>query len=671
MDGVDNNLFRLNLTSLEWTQFPLNGEVPRLYSCNIQKYENFIYLVGGAENYHFNRTFGGMYRYDLDKFQWENVYQNDFDQNISRNTYERRDLAGSLLRGSILYLAVGMSSVQNKNLPDMMMVNLSDPEFNWDYYLERLPTGEGIDSFAYTQVGSKFFGFGGFIGSSKILTNSLLSLDTSKENVLEGISSDSPPYSAPQSRSFHSMSLVNGKFYVFGGVDGNDYFNDIWIYDPISGENGGWTTINTIGTIPSGRYAFAYDSEGDAIAIWGGQDFIGLNNDFYIFKIFSSTWERFDPVSLDIPTAAKGACLSLKIPNVYIYGGETNSGLTNSFYSFNILTNKYEKLVGDNYVAYATCELIDMNTNCGWYNAETCQWGNINSTCVWNNITDICESNDESKSYFYFYVIFGRTKNTLVNRNVRKYYSYSGKWSDHLTVDKENNNLTTQGVTLFINGDIIVIGGQLWDVYPYRNVYYYTQEDNAQYSTYKFLGEIKEYPYRAAFTYYQASLYIFGGSEVIGNSIRSGVSMNRMYSISLKEICGNNCNYSCSKGTNQTDTTCSVCPKGTYSVGISNSSCDECPLGTYNPFIGSTSPRQCYPCAENTYNKYTGKGFCVDCLNGYSCPPGSVEPVDLLITSESGSIQPQLFKRPDISDKIFTFQISIGLILSCLLFGVI
>ena len=608
MDGVDNHLFKLNMTTLKWTQYESNEKVPSLYSCNIQKYKNFIYVIAGANNTHYNTSYGGLYRFDLDNEKWENLYQKDFDNKVSRETYKTRDLAGSLLFGDILFLISGMGVENNKNLGEFLFVNLTDPILNWTKFLDIADGGR--DSFAFTQVDTVMYGFAGFIGVNKNLSNqlSILNLATQK------LSAGSEEYPAPESRSFHSMSLVNGKFYVFGGINGNKYLNDVWVFDPAKGS---WTTINTIGTIPSGRYAFATASQGDAIAVWGGSDFIGLKNDLYIFKVFSSTWELLVPTTADMPTAAKGACLALNIPQIFIYGGETTSGLSNTLYEFNILTNSYTRLKDDNYVAYAVCEIKDS----------------------------------------VFYVIFGRTFNTLVSRQVRAYSIETDAWTDHLTLPSDHF-LTSQGVTLFMDGNVVVIGGQLWDVYPYNSVYFYSPQEHA------LLGYISEYPYRAASVYYQNSFYIFGGGDVIGQSLRSGVSTNNMYSVSIGEICaGSKCPIICSKGTMSQDGLCTVCRKGTYSEGVDNSTCSLCESGTYNPFIGSTSRRQCYPCGKDTYNEFEGKGFCVDCLNGFTCPPGSVFPVDTLRTVTSGSLQPKLFERPDISRKVFDFEISVGMIM--------
>ena len=51
---------------------------------------------------------------------------------------------------------------------------------------------------------------------------------TVKGNKWEPLPSDG----APTSRSFHSVTEVNGKIYVFGGSDGNQLFDDLFCYDP-------------------------------------------------------------------------------------------------------------------------------------------------------------------------------------------------------------------------------------------------------------------------------------------------------------------------------------------------------------------------------------------------------------------------------------------------------
>ena len=112
----------------------------------------------------------------------------------------------------------------------------------------------------------------------------------------------------------------------------------------------------------------------------------------------------------------------------------------------------------------------------------------------------------------------------------------------------------------------------------------------------------------------------------------------------------------CPPGTNNTATgqsTCSSCPKGTYSEGGS-ATCNACPTGTVNPSTGGASQSACsacpigkYPatdqtscivCAAGTYGDPAGSGTCLNCpLNTYNTNTGSAS-VSACVACDSGTV---------------------------------
>ena len=613
LQGIDNRLymyliFRLNMTTNTWTHYPTSDEMPKIYNCCIRKHKSSVYVVTGVGNQHYNSTQGGLYRYNFSDQGWENMYQSDFDNEVSRTTYSYREKGGCLLFGDLLFVISGWNINDYKSIDDFRFVNLTDPKLEWHKYHEEFNSGR--DSFSFSQKNDEMIGFGGFVGINKTLSNQISVI---KLYNLPDIAS--PEYPSPDSRSFHSMTLINGKFYIFGGVNGDQLYNDVWVFDP---EKIIWTSINCIGSIPSGRYSFAYGSQGDAIVIWGGIDYLGLKNDLYIFYTFSNTWELIVPTTTVEPTAAKGACLAVSIPEIYIYGGETNSGISNSLYVYNLLTRSYSLISTDRSVAYAACYIIDE----------------------------------------YFYVIFGESYNSLPNKFASVYNTTGREWSVYLEADKDEFQ-PTRGVTLFINGSIIVIGGQVLNIYPFNNVTFYSPFIN---ETSLKMGQIAEFPFNSAIVYYKTKFYVFGGGEVIGQSLIPSRSISRMYSIQARDICNDSkCKILCSEGTESVNEDCGLCKAGSYSNTAGNETCVPCTVGTYNPYSGSSSNRQCYPCGSGTYNNLTGQSYCVDCLAGYSCPPGSVTPSETINEYSLDSIQPALFTQASISSKIFNFEIIVGL----------
>ena len=42
-------------------------------------------------------------------------------------------------------------------------------------------------------------------------------------------------HDAPTNRYFHTMTVIDGKFYVYGGSTGSKALDELWIYDEAEG----------------------------------------------------------------------------------------------------------------------------------------------------------------------------------------------------------------------------------------------------------------------------------------------------------------------------------------------------------------------------------------------------------------------------------------------------
>lgn len=543
----------------------------------------------------------GLYRYNLNNQTWEFQQVNG---KIAGRKYHK-----SALIGNELFIIFGRELEGAKNVPSIVKVRLNETDLKWETVFE--DTSEfAADSLGVTVVENKIIGFGGFSSNIGDFTNHLFMFDT--ENMT--FASLSENFLSPPSRYYHSMSLISGEFYVFGGRNQDTIFSDFWKFSP---ETRIWTPVETSGIAPSARYAFASMSRGDALAIWGGQGDIGLLNDMYIYNSLKKSWQLIEPTSTTLPKPAKGACLVINIPKIYIYGGNTLSGPNNELWVFNLWTNEYIHLSSDVAVSFPTCELDNE----------------------------------------FFYVIFGSKGQGFPMYAVRKYELSTKEWTTHSYI-KDISSGTIEGLQLFVNGDVLKIGGQIQDHLPNSEIYYLNKN-----GTGTVLGNIPESPYRAAYVYHLSSFYIYGGGEVVGENLRLGVSSGRLLKLSMREIMeAGNYNYECSRGSEATDIGCELCKAGSYSEGITNTSCTLCPEGTYSPNSGGTYNRQCYPCDNNYYNPDKGQVYCVDCPTGYECPTGSIKPLDLLIENNVYSIQPKLYNPNSVSQKIFNFELSVGII---------
>ena len=587
---------------MEWILQPSQGDIPpNLTIAEIKYYEGFIYLAGGTANDILIEGIQSFYRYDLSQSKWENITRG--------KTYESVSYTGSALINGYFYLLFGWDNYASVDTSAIMRVSLNSTDYIWEYFINGSQFSR--DSFATSARGSDIIIFGGFIQSKGETLNSLISLSTTT-GVIRELNSN---IITPSPRFSH---LINSEIYIFGGSGENGLLNDMWIYNI---DTNAWRTLVYQGTSPSARFLHASDSQGDAIALWGGEDSTGLKNDLFIFNALNNEWTLITPSSINIPAAAKGACLVLDFPFMYIYGGITNLGISNQLWVFDTGLNSYTQISQDNGVAYATCEIIDNN----------------------------------------FYVIFGSRSGDEPLGSIRKYNIASGIWETYYDQNYTNLN-SAQAIQIFIGSAVIKIGGQAWQLDPSNQLLIYSNNNQL------IVGSIPDYTYAMGFTYYGTKIYSFGGGSTLGKLLRVLDASQVFFSLDVFDICkGGICQALCSKGTYNSSNQCIKCPAGSYSQYIGSSQCIKCPPGTYSLNGGATSSRQCYPCPDGSFQDIFGASYCLDCPVGKLCPVGTQVPMDSIITTEYYSVQPDIYKSAYSYQLALIFQLTIGMTMVALI----
>lgn len=131
----------------------------------------------------------------------------------------------------------------------------------------------------------------------------------------------------PQARAKHASCILNGKIYMFGGYNGNNFFGDIWEYTI---ETGKWVRFE-VHVHPHPRdscFLFANERQG-ALYVIGGQSSVP-QKDVWKFDLNSKSWSQVyvkspwdQPLSfpLYIPSKNSSGC---QIGSKFVmFGGET------------------------------------------------------------------------------------------------------------------------------------------------------------------------------------------------------------------------------------------------------------------------------------------------------------------------------------------------------------
>ena len=91
----------------------------------------------------------------------------------------------------------------------------------------------------------------------------------------------------PKARGYHTANMVGGKLIIFGGSDGGECFNDVWVYDV---ENSQWRS----GPIPVTHRRLSHTATivGSYLFVVGGHDGNEYSNDVLLLNLVTMTWDR-------------------------------------------------------------------------------------------------------------------------------------------------------------------------------------------------------------------------------------------------------------------------------------------------------------------------------------------------------------------------------------------
>jgi len=164
-----------------------------------------------------------------------------------------------------------------------------------------------------------FYIFGGYDGGNYFNDMYLYSREAKKWEEL------SPRGIIPGARYGHTAvwSVMADGFYIFGGYNGGNYLNDVYLY---SREANKWEGLLPGGSIPSGRenHAAVWSDVADGFFIFGGRDNnSNLLNDLYLYSREATRWEALLPEG-SIPSARYGhtAVWSDVAGGFYMFGGK-------------------------------------------------------------------------------------------------------------------------------------------------------------------------------------------------------------------------------------------------------------------------------------------------------------------------------------------------------------
>mmetsp|Transcript_2028 Transcript_2028/g.4613 ORF Transcript_2028/g.4613 Transcript_2028/m.4613 type:complete len:1061 (-) Transcript_2028:540-3722(-) len=616
------DVYIFDLETKKWTKAKGNGTQPKAERDSAMVYFEgaFWYFGGYKEEDNINPKLAEsiLYKYDIAGEKWATIQ--------TTNTILNRHSFGLVAYNSKLYMFQGWSDAYDDQRT-IYKLDLKASSFTWveveftnDLYDPLTP----YDSYAFDFKGSvAYFACGWNLSELK---NNIATMDLKQAEPLT-FKAVTYTFITPSARMFHQLVAVGTQLFMYGGQGRNSKLGDLWAFDT---ESLTWTRKQMIGDSPANRSGYSTCLVGDIIYLYGGEGDLYLNQDLYYYDVSSEKWYKI--TNIEIPPARKHACMICDFPRLYILGGITVNGYVAEIWEIDMealtlrLLSKGDDDRGVPPFAYSQC------------------------------------SGEYENGSLQIYIMHGET---LAEKPLDKYYIYSlatDSWTIH-----DTTRLMSRSAIMKINEHIILVGGENWGLFGFRNVY----DIHFKEGTESYLGDIPEKMYATAFVYYKSAMYVHGGGDSLGKKFRSAVPIGSFIIVEFNENCSD-CHFECSKGTSKSsNNTCTPCKPGTYSDDF-DSLCKLCPTGTASVYYGNASLRQCKPCSEGYYAPLEGSERCYQCPTNYYCEVGSFSPNrDSLITLSTKSVQPASYaiNKEVLRTLSLTMEIliaSFGVIVFCL-----
>ena len=235
----------------------------------------------------------------------------------------------SLLVGNAFIVFGGDTKMDDSDTLDDTLYLLNTSSRQWSRAAPPGPRPAGRYGHTLNILGSRIYIFGGQVEGT--FFNDLIAFDLNAlqhptnqwEFLLPNTVEGEPEHAlVPAARTNHSVISYNDQLYLFGGTDGNRWFNDVWTYDP---RTNSWSQQDCIGYIPAPREGHSAALVGDVMYIFGGRTEEGTDlGDLAAFRITSRRWYTFQNMGPS-PSPRSGHSMTAHGKQIVVLAGEPSS----------------------------------------------------------------------------------------------------------------------------------------------------------------------------------------------------------------------------------------------------------------------------------------------------------------------------------------------------------
>jgi N-acetylneuraminic acid mutarotase len=174
-----------------------------------------------------------------------------------------------------------------------------------------------------TVIGEKIYIFAGIgVGGTDLQDLHVYDTETNSWTQVSGFTGTVPPV-----RAGHSAATINGKLYIFGGINYLDYVdrNDLHVYDPVANS---WTLIEGYtGSPPSERYLHSASVIDGKLYIFGGYDTFDIDlQDMHVYDPLANSWANITGSTGPSSHGGLGQGSGVIDGKIYLFGGYDSYG---------------------------------------------------------------------------------------------------------------------------------------------------------------------------------------------------------------------------------------------------------------------------------------------------------------------------------------------------------
>ncbi|EAA35787.1 hypothetical protein GE21DRAFT_809 [Neurospora crassa] len=254
-----NSLYVLDADAFYWSAPQVVGDIPvplRAMTCTAVGKKLIVFGGGDGPSY-----YNDVYVLDTVNFRWSKplIFGKDFPS-------KRRAHTACLYKNGI-YVFGGGDGVRALN--DIWRLDVSDiNKMSWKLISEGSP---GPDDQSSSSSGGNGAGSGGGKGSEVRVSGTT----TSGGDI------------RPKARGYHTANMVGSKLIIYGGSDGGECFNDVWVYDV---DTHVWKAVQI--PITYRRLSHTATIVGSYLFVIGGHDGNEYSNEVLLLNLVTMSWDK-------------------------------------------------------------------------------------------------------------------------------------------------------------------------------------------------------------------------------------------------------------------------------------------------------------------------------------------------------------------------------------------